>query len=63
MSAAAHLIHGSSEGRFSITYAVSHLTQAEVEQVNFIYASYEEMINKYNPESVQYGFNTLPDGE
>ena len=29
--ATAHLIHGSSEGRFKITYAPGHLTRAEVE--------------------------------
>ena len=31
LSAAAHLIHGSSEGRFRITYSAGHLTQ----QVSF----------------------------
>ena len=38
LSAAAHLIHGSSEGRFSITYCPGHLTRDEIESVNFRYA-------------------------
>jgi nickel-dependent lactate racemase len=59
----AHLIHGSSEGRFTITYAPGHLTKAEVEGVNFNYADYEETIARYNPEKMKNGFNTMPDGE
>ena len=59
----AHLIHGSSEGRFKITYAPGHLTKEEVEGVNFGYADYEETIKRYNPEKMQNGFNTMPDGE
>ena len=37
--ATAHLIHGSSEDRFRITYAPGHLTKADVAQVNFGYAA------------------------
>lgn len=59
----AHLIHGSSEGRFKITYAPGHLTKEEVEGVNFGYADYAETIKRYNPEKMQNGFNTMPDGE
>lgn len=63
LSAAAHLIHGSSEGRFSITYCPGHLTQQEIESVNFKYANLDEMTQKYNPEKLKEGFNTMPDGE
>ena len=63
LSVAAHLIHGSSDGRFSITYAVDKLTKEETEQVNFIYADYNEIIKKYDPKKLKDGFNTLPDGE
>ena len=42
LSAAAHLIHGSSEGRFSVTYAPGHLTREEVEGVGYLYADYAE---------------------
>jgi len=63
LSAAAHLIHGSSEGRFSITYCPGHLSRQEIESVNFKYAPLEEMIRKYDPGKLQDGFNTLADGE
>jgi len=63
LSAAAHLIHGSSEGRFSVTYCPGHLTREEIESVNFNYADINEAIIKYNPEKLKEGFNTLPDNE
>ena len=63
LGAAAHLIHGSSEGRFSITYRPGHLTKQEIESVNFKYADYHEMAGKYNPEKMKDGFNQMPDGE
>ena len=63
MGAAAHLIHGSSDGRFRITYAVKNISQEEVEGVGFGAADYDEMAARYNPETLQYGYNTLPDGE
>lgn len=63
MGAAAHLIHGSSDGRFTITYAVKQISRAEIEGVGFQSADYEEMALRYNPETLQYGYNTLPDGE
>ena len=62
MGAAAHLIHGSSDGRFSITYAVENITQDEIAQVGFNPANYQEMIRKYDPEKLSYGYNTV-DGE
>jgi len=63
LSAAAHLIHGSSEGRFSITYCPGYLSREEIESVNFKYADLQEMIKIYNPEKLKDGFNTLSDGE
>jgi nickel-dependent lactate racemase len=63
MGAAAHLIHGSSDGRFKITYAVKKISKAEVEGVNFNAIDYDEAIKKYNPEKLTYGWNTLDDGE
>ena len=63
LSAAAHLIHGSSEGRFGITYCPGHLTQAEIESVNFKYADLKTMAQRYRPEQLKDGWNTLPDGE
>lgn len=61
-SAAAHLIHGSSEGRFNITYCPGKLSQKEIESVNFKYADLNTMISKYNPEKLKDGYNTV-DGE
>ena len=63
MGAAAHLIHGSSDGRFSITYAVKEISREEIASVGFIPASYDEMAARYNPSALTYGYNTLPDGE
>ena len=59
----AHLIHGSSEGRFRITYAPGHLTREEIEQVGYGYANLETMWKRYDPNVMKNGFNTLPDGE
>ena len=59
LSVAAHLIHGSSDGRFSITYAVSKLTKEEVEGVHFIYAPLDEMLEKYNPEKLKDGLQHI----
>ena len=63
MGAAAHLIHGSSDGRFTITYAVKNISRQEVEGVGFRAADYDEQVARYNPEQLVYGYNTLPDGE
>ena len=62
MGAAAHLIHGSSDGRFSITYCVKNITRAEVEGVGFQSADYDEMAAKYDPAKLKYGYNVV-DGE
>ena len=59
----AHLIHGSSEGRFKITYAPGHLSKAEIESVNFGYADLAEMEKRYDSTKMKNGFNTMPDGE
>lgn len=67
LGAAAHLIHGSSEGRFSITYCPGkkpgNLTKEEIESVGFKWADYDKMVASYNPEFLKDGFNTLPNGE
>ena len=63
MGAAAHLIHGSSDDRFKITYAVKNITKEEVIGVGFGAVDYDETVKKYNPETLQYGYNTMPDGE
>jgi nickel-dependent lactate racemase len=61
--ATAHLIHGSSEGRFKITYAPRYLSKEEIESVNFNYLEYSKAVDLYNPEKLKNGFNTLANGE
>ena len=63
LSAAAHLIHGSSENRFTITCCPGSLSRKEIESVNFNYADLNEMLQKYSPQALHDGLNTLPNGE
>ena len=62
LSVAAHLIHGSSDGRFTITYCTKLVTEDEVRGVGFEYAPYDEMAQKYDPAKLKDGWNTV-DGE
>jgi len=62
LGVAAHLIHGTSEGRFRITYCPGHLTRREIESVGFNYADLETMMKKYHPETLKDGWNDV-DGE
>ncbi len=62
LSAAAHLIHGSSEERFKITYCPGNILKEEIESVNFCYASLHDIIKKYDPDKMKDGFNVV-DGE
>jgi len=63
LAAAAHLIHGSSEHRFRITYCPGYLSKEEVERVGFEYENPQIMLRKYSPRELKEGFNILPDGE
>jgi hypothetical protein len=63
LSAAAHLIHGSTEGRFHVCYCPAFLSREEIESVNYRYAELGEMLERYDPAVLKDGFNTLPDGE
>ena len=63
LSAAAHMIHGSSEGRFTVTYCPGKITRKEIENVNFSYADIKDMMQRYNPAQLADGFNKMPDGE
>ena len=59
MGAAAHLIHGSSDGRFSITYAVANISKEKVESVGFGADDYSRMARIYDPSKLSYGFNEV----
>jgi nickel-dependent lactate racemase len=59
LSAAAHLIHASSEGRFRITWCPAHLTREEVEGVGYEYGELEPMLRRYDPAKLRHGFNRV----
>ena len=64
LGASAHLIHGSSEGRFRITYCPGDgMTREEIESVGFNYCRYEDMVTRYPIGKLKDGWNTMPDGE
>jgi nickel-dependent lactate racemase len=62
LSAAAHLIHGSSEGRFNITWCPGHLSKDEIESVGYDYGDLSSMLARYDPGKLAEGHNTV-DGE
>jgi nickel-dependent lactate racemase len=61
--ATAHLIHGSSEDRFNITYAPGHLTKEEIESVNYNFLDINLALEMYPLDKLKNGFNILPSGE
>ena len=65
LMSAAHLIHGSSEGRFTITYATKKelMSEDEIHGVGYEWADYDEIVKRYDPEKLKEGWNVLPDGE
>jgi nickel-dependent lactate racemase len=63
LAAAAHLVHGSSEDRFQITYCPGQLTADEVRSVGYEFAVCGDMLARYDPARMRDGLNTMPDGE
>ena len=63
LSVAAHLIHGSSDGRFDVIYAPGKLSESEIKSVGFQYMDINEALRFYNPSSLKAGFNTLSSGD
>jgi nickel-dependent lactate racemase len=63
LSAAAHLIHGSTEGRFRVTYCPGALTRQEIESVNYQYGNLLPAMERYDPARLKEGYNILDDGE
>jgi hypothetical protein len=59
LSVAAHLIHGSSDGRFRITYAAGLMSKAEVESIGFDYMPLEEALEKFDVKHLKNGFNDV----
>jgi nickel-dependent lactate racemase len=62
LSAAAHLIHGSSEGRFGIRWCPGHLSQEEIESAGYEYGDLKTMLARFNPQKLREGYNRI-DGE
>ena len=63
LSAAAHLIHGSSEKRFRITYCPGGLSREEIEGVGYEYADLQVMQSRYDVAKLRDGWNTVAGGE
>ena len=63
LSAAAHLIHGSSDGKFTVTYAVSKLSRQEIESVGFNYMPLDEAMGLYDTATLNEGYNQLNGSE
>ncbi|MDR0472829.1 MAG: D-mannonate epimerase, partial [Treponema sp.] len=63
LSAAAHLIHGSSEERFTIRYCPGPgLSRQEIESVGYEWGGIEEAQSRYDINKLTIGWNTV-DGE
>ncbi len=62
LSVAAHLIHGSSEERFTITYCPGGLSRAQVEKAGFRFGELSTMMSRYDPAMLREGWNELPGG-
>jgi hypothetical protein len=64
LGAAAHLIHGSPEGRFTVRYCPGPgLGRSEIEAVGFAWGNLDQALKRYDPASLRPGKQTLPDGE
>jgi nickel-dependent lactate racemase len=59
LSAAAHLIHASSEGRFKITWCPGNLSREEIEGVGYGYGDLKTMLERYNPAKLNHGWNNV----
>ncbi|MBX3433957.1 MAG: DUF2088 domain-containing protein [Pirellulales bacterium] len=62
LSAAAHLIHGSSENRFRVTYCPGHLSAEEVRGVGYEFGDLAKHFAMYDPDQLSDGPNVAPRG-
>ncbi|KAF0197627.1 MAG: hypothetical protein FD169_229 [Bacillota bacterium] len=62
LSVAAHLIHGSSEGRFKVTYAPGKMSKELIASLNYDYLPLDDALHKYDVDNMCEGFNVI-DGE
>jgi nickel-dependent lactate racemase len=59
LGAAAHLIHGSSEGRFTIRWCPGQLSKEEIESVGFEFGDLKTVLSRYDPQTLRYGNNRV----
>jgi hypothetical protein len=59
LSAAAHLIHGSSEDRFTIRWCPGQLTRQEVENVGYEYGDLQTLLPLFDPQKLRQGYNRV----
>jgi len=64
LCAAAHMIHGSSEGRFTVRYCPGPLlSRQEIESVGFEWGDITEATARYDVHKLKTGWNSGSDGE
>ncbi len=63
LSAAAHLMHASTENRFQVEYCPGKLTKQEIESVGYGYGSHEAARSEYAIDQIHDGWNTSKTGE
>ena len=63
LCAASHLIHGSTEGRFSIMYCPGFLSKREIESVGYEHGNLKEINDRYKPGKLKMGSNILAGGK
>lgn len=63
MSAVAHILQSSVEGRFRVVYAVPPGMVSAVRSVGFEAVEYSRAAARYDPAALQPGAQTMPDGE
>jgi nickel-dependent lactate racemase len=61
--AAAHLIHGSTEDRFSVTYCPGHLSAREIESAGYKYHNCSDIMRTYDPARLMRGHNILKNSD
>lgn len=63
LGAAAHLIHGTTEGRFEVVYAPGKLTRQEINDVGYQYGEHAELMAHYNCAGLSNGWHQDRTGE
>ena len=63
LGVAAHLIHGSSEGRFDITYCPGGLSASQTERLGYRYDEADAVRRRYRLHDLRPGYNRMTEGE